>query len=44
MVTAWSFNGSAARTIWMLNALNTLVGLVFIGFLVWLVTESLREN
>jgi hypothetical protein len=41
MSTAGELTTKSSRWVWMLGAANSLVGLLFFGFIVWLVTTSL---
>ena len=43
MSTAGELTSKSSKWVWAFGALNTLVGLLFFGFIVWLVTTSLYQ-
>jgi hypothetical protein len=44
MSTAGELTTKSSKGVWVLGALNSLVGLLFFGFIVWLVTTSLYQD
>jgi hypothetical protein len=44
MSTAGYLTTRSTKWVWVLGAVNSLVGLLFFGFIVWLVTTSLYQD